>query len=110
MDVAHAFGGDLGQALVLRSRQGFEEQDLPVGREELARQGLGEITVLLLDQLAVMEFRRLAAKGEGIGVAAAVLYLRRQVEEIGRLADQVERQVGQAEIDLQAGGMGRTTR
>ena len=79
------------------------EQHLLPGREqELPRHGLGEIAIGLLDQQAIAEIEHVAMEGERVAVPAPALRPRRPHEEMGRLADQIEAHIGEAEIDLDA--------
>ncbi len=67
---------------------------LPRREQELPRHRLREIAVGLLDQPAILPVQNITVKSQLVGIA-------RQPEEIGRLANQVERHVGQAEVHFQ---------
>ena len=55
---------------------------------------LREVPVGLLDQQAILKIEHIAVEGEPVGIA-------RGAEQKGRLADQVEREVGEADIDFE---------
>ena len=61
----------------------------------------GEIAVRLLDQQHVAEVARVAQKGELVVVAALAFDLAGEVQPELRLADQVERDVGERDVFLQ---------
>src|SRR5690606_37898575 len=62
-----------------------------------------EIAIGLLDQQAILEVQHVAAEGERVGVPALSFRFGGDGEEMRRLPDQIERDVGEAEIDLDAG-------
>ena len=69
---------------------------LPGREQELAGDGLGKVAIGLLDQQAILPIKHVAVERQLVGIA-------RQPEKIRPLPDQVERQVGEAEIHLQRG-------
>src|SRR3546814_7704042 len=74
---------------------------LLLGREEeLPRHRLGEIAVGLLDEQAVAVIEHVAMEGEPVAVAVPPFDFAGVVQEVRRLADEVERDVGKAEVDL----------
>src|SRR5205085_10632726 len=60
----------------------------------------GEIAVRLLDQPAIAESENVAAEGERVVVPPLPFRLAGEIEEMGRLADEVEGDVGEAEVDF----------
>src|SRR5205823_11941499 len=74
---------------------------LPVREQELARDGLREIAIRLLDQQAVAEIQSVAMEGERVGIAALSFDLAGETEKMRPLPQQIEADVGQREIDLQ---------
>ena len=97
-DFLDALGGDRRDPLVGRLFQPLIEHVLPGREQQLPGDGLGEIAIWLLDQQAIFPIEHVAVEGELVGVAG-------KAEEIGSLPDQVERQVGEAEVDLERRGM-----
>src|SRR3546814_7015475 len=75
-------------------------QLLPGREEELPRHRLGEIAVGLLDEQAVAVIEHVAMEGEPVAVAVPPFDFAGVVQEVRRLADEVERDVGKAEVDL----------
>ena len=102
-DFLDRLGGELAQELVRRTRQPLQQHVLPGGIEQVPGDGLGEVAVGLLDQEAVAEIENVAVEGERVAVAALVLAFAGCAEQVGRLTDQVERQVGETEVDLERG-------
>ena len=85
---------EFAQELILRFGQPLEQQCCQVEIEQMPSDRLREVAVGLLDQQAVAEIEHVAVEGELVSVA-------RLAEQQGRLANQVEREVGEAEIDLE---------
>ena len=100
-DFLHRFLRDRGELRIGRVAHFAQQQFLPVGEQELPRDGLGEIAVRLLDQKAVAEIEHVAMKGERIGIAAFAFRLARNAEEMRRLPDEIEPDIGERQIDLQ---------
>src|SRR5919106_464717 len=67
---------------------------LPGREEKLPGDGLGEIAIGLLDQQAILPVEYIAVEGELVRITG-------KAEEIGPLPDQVQRQIGEAKVDLQ---------
>ena len=67
---------------------------LPRRVEQVPRDGLREVAIGLLDQQAILEVEYVAVEGQLVAVAGVVQQQR-------RLADQVEREVGEADVDLE---------
>ena len=74
---------------------------LPGRVEEMAGNGLREISIRLLDQQAVAEIKYVAMERKSIGVAALAFYFAGEIEEMRRLPDQIETDVGEGEVDFQ---------
>ncbi len=71
---------------------------LPGRVEQVPCNRLREIAVRLLDQKTVLEIEHVAVKRELVAVASFA-------QEQRRLPDQVERQVGEADVDLEHGSV-----
>ena len=67
----------------------------------MPRDGLREIAVRLLDEQAIAEGKNIPMESQPVAIAALSLHLARQVEEQARLTDQVETDIGEAEVDLE---------
>ena len=76
--------------------EALQQQVLPGRIKQLPHHRPREVAVGLLDQQAVAEIEHVAVERE----AVAVLVPRRLVEQQRRLPDQVEREIGETEIDL----------
>lgn len=68
--------------------------------KKLASKGVGKVAVGLLRQQQIAKLTLVAAKGEGVFIAAASQFSG-IAEEIARLPQQVETDIGQRQIDLQ---------
>ena len=69
--------------------------------EHLTHDGLAEISVRLLDQRRIQVFALLAQERDFVLAAAAALDLTRIGEEQPRLADEIQRNVGEPQILLE---------
>src|SRR5947209_10663953 len=67
---------------------------LPCRVEQVPGDGLGEVAVGMLDQQATLEVENVATEGELIPISGFP-------EQVGRLADQIEREVGETDVDLE---------
>ena len=67
----------------------------------MPRDGPRKIAIRLLDQQAVAKVEHVAVEGERVAVPPLPLGRACFLEQMRRLPDQIERQVGEAEIDLQ---------
>ena len=81
--------------------QSLEQLELPGVDQELPDDGLAEVAVRLLGKTQVQEILRIAQEREIVLGAAAAVRLRRIREQVSRLAEQVERDVGEREILLE---------
>ena len=70
------------------------EHVLPGREQQLPRHGPREIAIGLLDQPAILVIEHVAVERQLVGVAGFA-------QEMRRLPDQVEREIGEAEIDLE---------
>ena len=93
-DFLHRLVRELAEELVARSRQALQQHMLPGRVEQVPRDRLGEVAIGLLDQQAIAEIEHVAVEGELVAVA-------RLVQQQRRLADQVEREVGETDVDLE---------
>ena len=73
--------------------------------QELAHQRVAEVAVRALDEQQVAEVPGVAQVGEVVGGAALALDLGGEAEPHLRLADQVERDVGEGDVLLERGGV-----
>src|SRR3970040_2267636 len=76
-------------------------QDLEDGNQELTRHGEREITAGKLHDQRVPEINRFAEIGEVVGGPRLPLRLSSQLQQEVRLADEVERHVGQRDVFLE---------
>ncbi len=100
-DFLHALLRDSGQLRIRRTAHFAQQQLVPVREQNLSGNGLREIAVRLFDQKAVVEIEHVAAKGQRIGIAAFAFRVGRHAQEVRRLPDQVETDIGERQIDLQ---------
>src|SRR4029077_3235838 len=98
-------GRDSGELGVGRPSEPVQQQHAPDVEEELPHDGAAEVAVGELDQLDVAVGDAVAEVGEGILVAPLPLYLAGQPEEVRRLPDEVERDVGERDVLLEDGAV-----
>ena len=99
-DFLDRLGGDFAQCLIARLRERRVEKMLECRDQQMARDGPGEIAIGLLDQQAIAVIEHVAVECERVGVSPRAFRLARRREQQGCLADLVEREVGEAQIDL----------
>ena len=100
-DLLHRFLAYSRQPRLGRRGNLLHQQFLPVGEQELPRDRLREIAVGLFDQQAIAEIKRIAMKGERVGIAALAFDFAGKAEKMRPLPQQIEADVGQREIDLE---------
>ena len=94
-------GGNRGERGVLAVRERLEIRMREGREQQLPDHGDGEIAVRLLDQQHVAVVAGIAQIGERVLVAALALDLAGIGVERARLADQVERHIGERQVFLQ---------
>ena len=100
-DFLHRLARDVGQRGIRRGGDLLQQQLLPVREQELARDGLREIAVGLLDQKTVLEIEHVAKEREFVRVTPLAFRRARDAQEMRRLTDQIEPDIGERQIDLQ---------
>ena len=85
--------------------QALEQLELPRIDQELAHDRLPEIAVRLLDQAQVQEVLRIAQESEIVFAAPAAFQLRGIRQQVARLAEQVEPDVGERQVLFERGRM-----
>ena len=98
-------GRDPGELGVGRPLEPVQQQHAPGVEEELAHDGAAEFAVGELDQLDVAVVDGIAEIGQGVLVALFPLDLAGQMEEVRRLPDEVERDVGERDVLLEDGAV-----
>ena len=93
-DFLHRLVRELDQEAVARLRQPLQQHVLPGRIEQVPRDRLGEVAVRLLDQQAIAEVEHVPVKRELIAITGFA-------EQQSRLADQVQRKVGETDVHLE---------
>ena len=110
----HRLAGDRRELGVARALEALPEQAQEGRDGDVAQHGHGEVAARQLDQRAVAEIALVAQEGElvlAVALAAVLgLELAGARQHRTRLADQVERHVGEGDVFLDASARGRTTR
>ena len=94
------FGGDGGKLAVAAPGQAFVQRHVPGIHQVLAGNGVGEAAVWLLHQQDIAELAFVAAKRQRVFIALAFPF-RGIGQEIARLAQQVETDIGEREVNFQ---------
>ena len=97
-DFLHCLVREFAKEAIARLLEPMEKHVLPGGIEQVPRDRLGKVAVRLLDKEAVPEVENVAVKGELIAVT-------RFAKQKRRLADEIERKVGKADVDFQHRGV-----
>ena len=97
-------GGDGGNLRVTTVYQPGKQRHMPGIDKELAGDGVGKVAVRLFHQQEIAVLTFIPAVGQGIFIAAAG-QLSRIAEEVARLAQQIEADIGQREVNFQLRGM-----
>ena len=79
---------------VRRALEMAEQHLLPGREQQLPRDRPAKIAIGLLDKQAISKIEHVAVKGKLVGIP-------RRAKQVSRLPHQVEREIGQAEIDLE---------
>jgi hypothetical protein len=95
------FRGDSGEISVLRRLQALEMQNLEDRDQELARHREREISARKLHDQCVPELDGFAEVGQRVGGPPLPFDLASQLQQKVRLADEVERDVGQRDVLLE---------
>ena len=94
-------GGDRREPRIRRREESLVNLQLPAIDQPLAHDGVGEVAVRLLGEREIAELGRIAQVRERIFVAPRALDLPGIGEQQARLADEVQREVGEAEVLLE---------
>lgn len=93
-------GSNRGEPGIRRAAQLLVEGELDAREKIMPGDRLSEVAIGLFDHETVAELKHVPTEGESVGIPATSFDFRRQFKEQRRLADQVKREVGKAEIDL----------
>ena len=93
-DLLHGLVRELAEEFVARLLQPLKQHVLPGRVEQVPGDRLREIPVWLFDKQAIAEVENVAVKSELVAVP-------RFIQQQRRLANQIEREVGKADVDLE---------